>query len=109
MKKNKFIYVWEYFVKDDCISKFKNIYNPQGDWAQLFKKSQGFIETEFYQDIQNKNRFITVDSWDSKEARDNFRENYSEGFRILDKFCEKLTKHENFIGDFYTSNHLKID
>lgn len=83
-----------------CLSKFEKIYGPEGDWVQLFKKAKGYIATDLHQDISNANRFITIDSWNTKEDRDDFRKKYSKEFELLDKHCDGFTVREKLIGDF---------
>ncbi len=95
--KKVFVYIWEYIVKDKYQAKFEKIYGPDGDWVQLFGKAQGYITTDLHQDISNKKRFITVDFWNTKEDRDNFRMKYSEEFELLDEHCETFTNKEKLI------------
>jgi quinol monooxygenase YgiN len=95
-----FVYIWEFFVKEGCRSEFKKYYGPEGDWVLLFRKAKGYISTDLHQDISNVHRFITVDSWNSKEDRDNFQKEYSNEFELLDKQCERFTEHEHLIGNF---------
>ena len=99
-QKKVFVYVWEYIVKSEKKSDFERIYGVDGDWAKLFKRDAGYLGTELHQDISNKLRYITVDYWTSKKARDNFREKYSMEFEKLDEQCESLTDRETFLGDF---------
>ena len=96
----KFAYIWEYQVKQDSIDLFIKNYNSDGDWVQLFQKGTGHIRTELLQQHDYPTRFITIDYWESKELRDNFRKKFSIEFNKLDKLCETFTESENFIGDF---------
>jgi len=100
MTKKVFVYVWEYIVKEEHLEEFKRIYGPAGEWVQLFGKAGGYIATDLHQDISNPKRFITVDFWMTKNDRDNFRNQFSKEFGVLDKHCESLTKQEKLIGDF---------
>ena len=103
MTKKVFVYIWEYIVKEECLSEFEKIYGPEGDWVQLFKKAKGYFATDLHQSISNTNRFITVDYWSTKEDRDNFRKKYSKEFALLDEHCERFTEQERLIGDFDTT------
>ena len=95
-----FVYIWEYIVKEECLEEFKRVYGPSGDWVQLFRKSDGYITTDLHQDLSDPKRFITVDFWNAKKDRDNFRNQFSKEFGVLDNHCESLTKQEKLIGDF---------
>ncbi len=100
MTKGKFVYVWEYIVEDAHRTEFEKVYGAEGDWVRLFQRAKGYITTDLHRDISNKNRFITVDTWQTKEDRDQFQRDFSREFESLDKQCERLTKRENWIGDF---------
>ena len=97
-----FVYIWEYKVRDIHQEQFLKIYGPEGKWVQLFKKADGYIRTYLYQDIEDDERFVTVDCWKSKRHRDNFRIEFSREFDHLDDLAEKYTAHEISLGEFYS-------
>jgi len=107
-KAAKFAYVWEYLVKDDCLTQFRLMYGPQGNWVQLFSQADGYVRTELHADINNPNRFLTIDYWTSKEARDQFRQQFAAEFAALDKTCEQFTVAERFVGDFELAEGLNV-
>ncbi len=100
MKAKVFAYIWEYIVKEDYLLEFKKIYGLEGDWVKLFRKADGYIKTDLHQDALNTSRFLTIDYWETKESRDNFREQYLKEFELLDQHCENFTEQEKFVGDF---------
>ena len=95
-----FLYIWEYLVKENSVREFRHIYGPNGDWIQLFSRADGFVQTRLYHDVNNPNRFVTIDFWASKEARDRFRKDFAAEFAKLDARCESFTTEERFFGDF---------
>jgi quinol monooxygenase YgiN len=95
-----FAYVWEYIVRDDYVNEFRRVYGPGGEWVELFAQADGYVRTELHRDIDNRNRFLTIDYWVSRERRAQFREEFSAEFDDLDKACEELTVTERFVGDF---------
>jgi heme-degrading monooxygenase HmoA len=95
----RFVYLWEYLVSDDHMIQFQQAYGLNGLWVQLFSQSDGYIRTELLHDVDNPNRFITIDYWVSKEARDKFRIQFAEAFGALDEVCEAFTIEERFLGD----------
>jgi len=105
--KNIFVYVWEYFVKKEAQADFERIYGPNGDWVQLFEKSEGYLGTVLHRNISEKLRYLTTDYWVSIEARDAFREQFSQEFAELDQRCETLTEKEVDLGDFESFSTLK--
>ena len=98
-----FVYLWEYVVKDEAVATFRRIYGPEGDWARLFSRSDDYLRTELYQDVDEPTRFITCDFWISRAARDAFRLQFREDFDRLDHRCEELTVEERCLGDFNAS------
>jgi hypothetical protein len=95
-----FAYLWEYIVKDHHLEQFCSVYGPQGEWVQLFSRSNEYVKTELHRDLDNPNRLLTIDYWVSREGRNRFREQHASEFAALDKACDTLTVEERFIGDF---------
>jgi len=87
----------QYFCsrKEEHLEEFKRIYGPAGNWVQLFRKANGYIATDLHQDISYSKRFITVDFWNTKESRDNFRNRFSKEFELLDEHCEVSRNGKN--------------
>ena len=96
----KFAYVWEYRVDDSHKSDFLDEYDSTGTWAQLFQKDSNYLETVLLVDDTNPDRFMTIDYWTSKRARDDFRARFRTEFDALDDKCEAFTRTEVFLGDF---------
>ena len=96
-----YTYIWEYYVRDEFVSEFEKIYGPDGAWAQLFRDDKGYIRTELHRDIDNENRYLTVDYWISKSACDEFQKKFPAEYKALDKICASLTEKENSLGSFH--------
>lgn len=92
--------VWEYVVKTDRIAEFERIYAPDGTWANLFKKSKGFIRTRLVQHTDHPNQFLTVDEWETMKDYKSFLSQWKEEYETLDKQCEGLTERESCLGTF---------
>ena len=103
MTSERFAYIWRYTIEPTCRSAFLAAYEPSGEWAQLFSRDPSYIQTVLLQDDGNENRYVTIDYWNSKAARDSFRERCSVEFDSLDSRCEAFTREEKFLGD-----HLEI-
>ena len=96
-------YIWQYYVKYDFIEEFEKIYGADGAWAKLFKRSNGYKNTELLHDSANERRFVTIDSWISRSAYETFLKQFASDFEELDKICESLTEEEMFLGSFNLS------
>jgi len=104
MSSKRFIYIWQYTIAPRHRAEFLAAYRPGGDWTELFARDAAYIETQLLQDVDDSNRFITIDIWKSKADRDAFREQYCQEFEDLDRKCEAFTQQESFLGDY-----LEID
>lgn len=96
----KFTYIWEYLVNSDFSTEFETAYHPEGTWVKLFQQANGYIRTELHHDRADPVRYVTIDYWESQKSHKKFREQFTEQFLELDRFCEKFTKSERFLGNF---------
>jgi heme-degrading monooxygenase HmoA len=92
--------IWEYRVKAEHESDFTSVYSEHGDWVQLFRKSPGYIGTELLHDQTKKDRYLTIDRWESTEAYDAFRLSSDREYRTLDRKCSNWTEEESALGCF---------
>lgn len=100
-RQEKFIYVWEYTVPAEHTAAFERAYGPAGDWVELFRKAEGYEHTELHRDVDTPGRYLTIDYWVSRAARDEFRRRFQREFDALDDHCERLTSRERQIGEFH--------
>jgi hypothetical protein len=102
MDTERFAYVWQFTVNPKYRAEFLMAYRPNGDWANLFERDPDYIETKLLKDHDHEDRYVTIDYWTSKGARDAFRERFAIQFRELDERCQNFTLDEVFIGDYVT-------
>jgi heme-degrading monooxygenase HmoA len=105
---SKFVYIWKYKVKPEFRWEFEKAYNTNGDWANLFRQSPGYIKTELLKDRNNPNQYITIDYWKSFDDNQNFKKQFVSNFQLLDEKCDAYTDEETYIGDLNllnSSNH----
>src|SRR5579864_3209629 len=95
-----YIIVWEFIIRAERAGEFEAIYGPQGDWAQLFAKAEGYRETQLLRDTSNPSRYVTLDFWTSREAYEGFRREHEREYLALDERCERLTLKEHKWGEF---------
>ena len=96
--KSRITIVWEYQVKAEKQLEFEEIYSPNGVWAELFKKSTGYLGTELLCDKNQPHRYLTIDRWVSKEGYEAFQSRWEEEYKVLDAQCEGLTERESLLG-----------
>ncbi len=52
--------------------EFVRVYGPEGDWAQFFRQGRGYMGSELLHDLEEPERFLVVDRWESAEAYNAF-------------------------------------
>lgn len=95
-----FVYLWEYRVDPAKRREFLRAYGSGGDWERLMSRHPGWIGTTLLHDTSTNDRYLTIDRWTSRAARDEFVATYAEAFDRLDRQCEAFTLAETFVGDF---------
>jgi heme-degrading monooxygenase HmoA len=95
-----YVIIWEYQVKPECVTEFERIYAPNGEWADLFIKGDGYLGTELLHDPNRPLQYISIDRWISSQAHDLFHSRWEVEYNALDKRCENLTDKEAFRGAY---------
>jgi hypothetical protein len=90
--------VWEFHVASNCVAEFEGHYGPEGTWAQLFRRSTGYVETILLRDAAEALRYLTIDRWRSAEDYQRFRTEFASDYADLDEQCEALTTREVALG-----------
>jgi heme-degrading monooxygenase HmoA len=62
--------VFRYEVRDP--EAFELAYGPEGEWAQFFRQGRGYIGTELLRDVEERDRYLVVDRWESADAYNTF-------------------------------------
>jgi heme-degrading monooxygenase HmoA len=70
--------VFRYDVRDP--EEFARGYGPNGEWAQFFRQGAGFIGTELLQDVDEPDRYLVIDRWESADAYNAFLEAFGDEY-----------------------------
>ena len=62
--------VFSYEVREP--EAFERTYGADGDWAQFFRQSRGYIGTELLRDVELPSRYLVIDRWESADAYNAF-------------------------------------
>jgi len=95
-----YIYLWEFIVAREHVAEFEQAYGDDGEWVKLFRRAAGYLRTELIRDRWNPLRYLTIDYWESEDAYDAFRSEFSKEFAALDSKCAEWTTSEREIGRF---------
>lgn len=104
-----FAYIWEYVVRAEHRNAFLAAYGRDGVWARLFARDPAWLRTDLLRDDRDPARYVTVDYWTSREARNVFRAAHDEEFTAVDRHCDAFTEHEIFLGDFVVVDQASQD
>lgn len=94
------VYLWMFEIDPVFEKEFVRIYGPRGEWAQLFGRSSGYVNTELFHDVAIPSRYLTVDRWTSPGEFEAFRASREDDFEELDRRGGALTRMETFLGKF---------
>ena len=100
--------LWEYVVKAGAEAEFEQVYGPEGDWARLFARSEGYIATVLLRELGENRRYTTIDVWTSQEAYKIFRQRWEKEYQAMDARCEALTEREIPRGSFNSVGAVKL-
>jgi heme-degrading monooxygenase HmoA len=95
-----FVVVWQFEIAEEKVPAFEAAYGPDGNWAQLFRKSSDYRGTELLRDAYVSGSYLTVDRWESEEAFRAFRKDHDAEYEALDRSCDALTSRETRIGAY---------
>ena len=76
--------VFRYDARDP--EAFEAAYGSDGEWATFFREGQGYIGTELLHDVEEHDRYLVIDRWESIEAYNAFlAEHQAEYLRRADE------------------------
>jgi heme-degrading monooxygenase HmoA len=90
--------VWRYEVLEDARPAFEATYAPDGAWAQLFARADGFKGTELFRSEDGS--YLTLDVWRSRDDFDAFMAAHGADYESLDRGTEGWTRSEHQIGEY---------
>ena len=58
--------VFRYDARD--AQAFEEVYGANGEWARFFRQGVGYIGTELLRDVDEPDRYVVIDRWESIDA-----------------------------------------
>jgi heme-degrading monooxygenase HmoA len=92
--------VWEYEVRPEQVAAFEALYGTEGDWARLFRRADGYLETRLFRDAARPMFYLTIDCWLSRGAYEAFARAAGPAYAALDRRGDALTLRERRLGSF---------
>ena len=78
------VIIWEFTVREEHIQEFISACDSDGDWANLFRRAQGYLGTQLLRSSHEPNIFLTVDRWESAACFEVFQERFGTEYKKLD-------------------------
>ena len=95
-----FVVIWQFEIAEEEVVAFEAAYGPEGNWAQLFRRSPEYLGTELLKDAYVAGSYLTIDRWNSEEAFRAFRKDHDAAYEELDRACDSLTHKETRVGAY---------
>jgi uncharacterized protein len=92
--------VWEFEVAPEQRERFLECYAPDGDWARLFARHDGYRGSRLVASLAREDLYIVTDRWRDAAAFEAFRMEHGADYDALDAACERLTLAERPLGHF---------
>lgn len=94
--------IWEFVVRGGREIEFETAYGPDGEWAALFRRGDGYLGTELLRATNDRRVYRIIDRWTSEIAYHAFMKKWAAEYAAIDRACEGLTERERCVGT-YTS------
>jgi len=92
--------LWRYRVAPGREAAFERAYGPDGDWAVLFRRGDGYLGTELLRAVPPGTGWVTIDRWRSEADWRAFLEKHGDAYRELDRRLAPLTAEDVEIGNY---------
>ena len=95
-----YVVIWQYVVAPDSAGLFERAYGTDGEWVALFRRADGYVDTQLHRDEKDISCYLTIDRWNSAEHYAAFRRDHALEYSAVDTACDMLTSEERFIGAY---------
>jgi quinol monooxygenase YgiN len=93
-------YLCEFHVRPELQGAFEKVYGPDGDWEKLFRNHEGYLGTILLRDRGDDLRYLTIDTWASRDHYFAFRSAKEPEFQAIDRVCQALIDDERDLGEY---------
>jgi heme-degrading monooxygenase HmoA len=97
-----FVTLWEFEVNPGSEELFEQVYGPEGEWVQLFRRDARYCGTQLLRKVGAERVYVTMDTWETREAYEEFREKFMAEYEKLDQECGAMSVNENKLSQYTT-------
>lgn len=90
----------EFVIKEEARGQFELVYGPGGAWSKLFAGYPGFHGTTLLRDMQNPQRYLTVEFWETEDQREQALAERKDEYSELDADFADWTESRIEVGVF---------
>jgi heme-degrading monooxygenase HmoA len=90
--------IWRFRVRPGKADAFERAYGPRGDWARLFARADGFVDTQLLKLHAEIATYLTIDRWRSEAHYHRAKAVLADDYAALDRCCEAYTSEETWLG-----------
>ncbi len=95
-----YVRLWRYEVTPGREHDFVKAYGPEGDWARLFRRGEGYLGTELLRASPPATGYLTLDRWRSETDWRRFLEKQHSAYAELDRLLAPLCQENVELGNF---------
>ncbi len=95
-----YVRIWRYQVAPERELEFVKAYGPEGDWAGLFRRGEGYLGTELLRASPPAAGYLTLDRWRSAADWRRFLEKHRAAYEELDRRLAPLCQEDVELGNF---------
>jgi heme-degrading monooxygenase HmoA len=92
-----FVVAWFYRTRPEQRAEFERAYGPDGVWAALFRRGEGYLGTELFRDGES---YLVLDRWASQDEHERFGRVFGGEYEALSAESEVLYHEETLLGAF---------
>jgi heme-degrading monooxygenase HmoA len=94
------IIIWKFTVREEHIQEFISAYESNGDWANLFRRAEGYLGTQLLRSTGEPSIFLTIDRWENATCFEVFQDRFRAEYKTLDTQFEGYSSSERKVGVF---------
>jgi heme-degrading monooxygenase HmoA len=92
-----FVVAWLYRTRPEQRAEFERAYGPDGVWAALFRRGEGYLGTELFRAVET---YLVLDRWASEGEHEQFARGFGGEYEALSAQSEGLYDEETRLGAF---------
>jgi len=92
-----FVTLWEFEVKSGSEELFEEAHGPEGEWMQLFRHGCAVSGHAAAARRGSGSAYVTMDSWESREAYEEFKRRYAVEYAEIDSKGKGLTVRKRLL------------